>query len=572
VNSRVSAGILLYRFEDGRLEVLLGHPGGPWARAKDAGHWSIPKGEVDVDGEDLLEVARREFAEETGHPVPPGAILRPLGDTRQKGGKLVHAWAAEGDLDPAAATSNTFEMEWPPGSGQRVAFPEFDRVEWFSAAEGRIRLKEAQGVFIDRLEAVLGSWRPTPGYHALMQPTFADLQPAPPDSILGLTEQFKVDARSHKISLASGVYVDESGITPVLESVSAAERRILEAQTTKLYKPIAGDPAYTDAVRALIFGTDHAALAAGRVETLHTPGGTGALRVAADLIRRLRPASTVWLSSPTWPNHPHVFEAAGLSTRAYPYLDAGASGLDLPGMLDALAKGRPGDVVVLHACCHNPSGVDPSPSQWAAIAELVDERGLWPLLDFAYQGFGDGLREDAVGLLAVAARSRGMLVASSFSKNFSLYNERVGALSIVADSPSEASVLLSHAKAVVRSNYSNPPAHGGEIVATILLDHGLRERWEAEVTVMRERIGDNRRRFVAALLAAGVALDPAPLLRERGMFSLLGMTAEQVDRLKREHGVYVVGHGRVNVAGLTSTNIGPACAAIAAVIDRRRDP
>jgi aspartate/tyrosine/aromatic aminotransferase len=408
--------------------------------------------------------------------------------------------------------------------------------------------------------------RAAPGYDATMQPTFADLQPAPPDSILGLAEQFKADARSHKISLASGVYVDESGTTPVLQSVSEAERRILDAQTTKLYKPIAGDPAYTDAVRSLIFGPGHAALAAGRVETLHAPGGTGALRVAADLIRRLRPTSTVWLSSPTWPNHPNIFEGAGLQMRTFPYLDASGGGLDLEGLLGALGQASLGDVVVLHACCHNPSGVDPSPAQWTAVADVIAERGLWPLLDFAYQGFGDGLHEDAAGLLAVAARARDLLVASSFSKNFSLYNERVGALSIMAGNPIEASTLLSHAKAVVRSNYSNPPAHGGEIVATILLDPPLRARWEAEVSAMRERISGNRRRFVDGLEAAGVAIDPKPLLRQRGMFSLLGMTADQVARLKQDHAVYVVGKGRVNVAGLTNANIGPASAAIAAVL------
>jgi aspartate/tyrosine/aromatic aminotransferase len=399
-----------------------------------------------------------------------------------------------------------------------------------------------------------------------MQPSFADLQPAPPDSILGLAEQFKTDPREHKISLASGVYVDESGTTPVLESVSEAERRILEAQTTKLYKPIAGDPAYTDAVKKLFFGPDLEALGAGRVETLHTPGGTGALRVAADLIARLRPAGTVWLSSPTWPNHPNIFEGAGLQVRSYPYLDAMAEGLDVEGMLGALGQAASGDVVVLHACCHNPSGVDPTAEQWSAIADIVAARGLWPLLDFAYQGFGDGLREDAAGLLTVAARVRDLLVASSFSKNFSLYNERVGALSIMAGNPSQAGVLLSHAKAVVRSNYSNPPAHGGEIVATILLDPPLRAQWEGEVSAMRERIAGNRRRFVAGLGVAGVAIDPQPLLRQRGMFSLLGMTAEQVARLKEDHAVYVVGRGRVNVAGLTSTNIGPASAAIAAVL------
>lgn len=399
-----------------------------------------------------------------------------------------------------------------------------------------------------------------------MQPSFADLQPAPPDSILGLSEQFKVDPRNGKINLASGVYVDETGTTAVLEVVRDAEWRVLERQTSKLYKPIAGDPAYTRTVRELVFGPDHPALAAGRVETLHTPGGTGALRVAADLIRRLQPGTSVWLSDPTWPNHPQIFEAAGLPTRTYPYLDAAAAGLDLEGMLATLSGAAPGDVVVLHGCCHNPSGVDPAPDQWATIAALIAERGLWPLLDFAYQGLGDGLRQDAAGLLAVALRSGRVLVASSFSKNFSLYNERTGALSIQAASPAEAGVLLSHAKAVVRSNYSNPPAHGGEIVATILLDPVLRARWEGEVRAMRERITANRRRFVAGLEAAGVALDAAALLRQRGMFSLLGMTSEQVARLQGEFGVYVVGRGRVNVAGLTDANIGPASAAIAAVL------
>ncbi|MGH2407439.1 MAG: aromatic amino acid transaminase [Candidatus Limnocylindrales bacterium] len=403
-----------------------------------------------------------------------------------------------------------------------------------------------------------------------MQPSFADLEPAAPDSILGLAEQFKVDARPHKISLASGVYVDESGTTPVLQTVSEAERRILDAQTTKLYKPIAGDPAYTDAVRRLIFGAEHAALAADRVETLHTPGGTGALRVAADLIRRVRPESTVWLSTPTWPNHPQVFESAGLATRSYPYLDASAATLDIDGLLGALAGAEPGDVVVLHACCHNPSGVDPSPEDWAAIASIIGERGLWPLLDFAYQGFGDGLLEDAAGLVAIAAAAPNVLVASSFSKNFSLYNERVGALSIVAASPNQAVTLLSHAKAVVRSNYSNPPAHGGEIVATILLDPALRARWEAEVTGMRTRITENRGRLVDGLAGAGAPLDPVPLKRQRGMFSLLPMTADQVARLKEEYGVYVVGRGRINVAGLTNANIGPATAAIAEVLGESR--
>jgi aspartate/tyrosine/aromatic aminotransferase len=407
------------------------------------------------------------------------------------------------------------------------------------------------------------------GYDARMTSAFADLQPAPPDSILGLAEAFRADPRPGKISLASGVFVDERGITPVLDTVTEAEQRILDAQTTKLYKPIVGDPAYTDAVRDLLFGADHPLLAAGRVQTLHAPGGTGALRVAADLFHRLRPEATVWLSTPTWPNHPQVFAAAGLQTRAYSYLHPTTGGLDLAALIGSLVDASPGDVVVLHGCCHNPSGVDPTPEQWAALAVVLRDRELLPLVDFAYQGFGDGLREDARGLLAVAAESPEFLVASSFSKNFALYAERVGALSIVGADAREAEVLMSHAKSVVRSLYSNPPAHGGEVVATILLDPALRGRWEAEVAGMRDRINGNRERFVDGLRAADAPFDPTPLLRQRGMFSLLDMTVAQVFRLRDEAAIYLVGAGRVNVAGLTTSNLEPVCAAIAAVMRGR---
>lgn len=403
-----------------------------------------------------------------------------------------------------------------------------------------------------------------PRYHPPM-PIFAGLAPLPPDPILGLTEEYTRDPRPGKVTLASGVYVDETGITPVLPSVAEAERRILAAQTTKLYKPIAGDPAYLRAVRGLVFGPEHPAIAEGRVETLHTPGGTGALRVAADLIRRLRPGATVHVSTPTWPNHPQIFAAAGLATASYPYLDAATGTLDAEGMLAGLAAAAPGDVVLLHACCHNPSGVDPAPELWARIAAVVAERDLLPLLDFAYQGFGDGLAEDAVALRAFVRSGAELLVASSFSKNFALYDERVGALSIVGRTREETTAVLSHAKAAVRANYSNPPAHGGEVVATILADAELRTRWESEVTEMRGRIHGNRRAFVAGLGAEGAA-GWEKLLAQRGMFSLLGMSAEQVRRLKDEHGVYVVGGGRVNVAGLTQANLGPACRAIATVL------
>jgi aspartate aminotransferase len=297
---------------------------------------------------------------------------------------------------------------------------------------------------------------------------------------------------------------------------------------------------------------------------MHTPGGTGALRVAGDLVKALRPTAAIWLSSPTWPNHPQVFEAAGLPVRTYPYLGEDGE-LDVDAMLGVLRAVPGGDVVLLHACCHNPTGIDPTPEQWEAIADAVSGAGALPLLDFAYQGFADGLIEDATGLRAMLAREGTMFVASSFSKNFALYDERVGALSIVGADATETSTLLSHAKAVIRSNYSNPPAHGGEIVATVLADQELRRRWIDEVGTMRDRINGNRARFVAGLEAAGAAGDHRALMRQRGMFSLLPLGVERVARLRDEFGLYVVGSGRVNVAGLTAENLEPVCRALAAV-------
>jgi aspartate/tyrosine/aromatic aminotransferase len=393
---------------------------------------------------------------------------------------------------------------------------------------------------------------------------FADLEPRPPDAILGLMERFRADDRPDKVSLASGVYVDESGTTPVLDTVREAETRILAMQTTKVYKPIGGDPAYTRPVRDLVFGAAHPAVTGGLVETVHTPGGTGALRVAADLVAGIEPGAAVWLSTPTWPNHPQVFAAAGMPIRSYPYLGEDGE-LDLETMLGVLRSVPAGDVVVLHGCCHNPTGIDPAPEQWGRIADTLADAGALPLLDFAYQGFADGLVEDARGLVALLARERTMLVASSFSKNFALYDERVGALSIVGADADETATLLSHAKAVIRANYSNPPAHGGEIVATVLADEGLRARWMDEVGMMRDRINGNRARFVAGLKAAGAPGEHEGLLRQRGMFSLLPLGEERVARLRDEFGVYVVGKGRVNVAGLTESNLEPVCRAIAAV-------
>ena len=394
---------------------------------------------------------------------------------------------------------------------------------------------------------------------------FADLEPRPPDAILGLMERFRADDRPAKVSLASGVYADESGVTPVLDTVREAEARILARQTTKVYKPIGGDPAYTRAVRELVFGADHPALTGGRVETVHTPGGTGALRVAGDLVAGVNPGAAIWLSTPTWPNHPQVFSAAGLPLRSYPYLGQDGE-LDLETMLNVLRSVPAGDVVLLHGCCHNPTGIDPTADDWARIADTIVSTGALPLVDFAYQGFADGLAQDATGLLTLVERGITMFVATSYSKNFALYDERVGALGIVGAHPDEAAVLLSHAKSVIRSNYSNPPAHGGEIVATVLADAQLRQRWVGEVGMMRDRINGNRAKFVGELTAAGAG-DHERLLRQRGMFSLLPLGTERVARLRDEFGIYLVGKGRVNVAGLTEQNLEPVCRAIAAVTE-----
>lgn len=393
---------------------------------------------------------------------------------------------------------------------------------------------------------------------------FTDLEPRAPDAILGLMERFRADERPHKVSLASGVYVDESGTTPVLATVREAETRILAQQTTKVYKPIDGDPAYLRPVRDLVFGAGHPAVSAGCVELLHTPGGTGALRVAGDLLHALRPGASVWLSTPTWPNHPQVFEAAALPIRTYPYLGADGE-LDLGAMVGVLRAVPAGDLVVLHGCCHNPTGIDPTPEQWSVIADALAASGALPLLDFAYQGFADGLSDDARGLMKLLESGRTMFVASSFSKNFALYDERVGALSIVGADATETAALLSHAKGVVRANYSNPPAHGGEIVATILADDELRARWIEEVSVMRGRINGNRHTFVAGLQAAGAPGNHEGLMRQRGMFSLLPLGEERVARLREEFAIYVVGRGRINVAGITEANLAPVCRAVAAV-------
>ena len=393
------------------------------------------------------------------------------------------------------------------------------------------------------------------------------LTPAAPDPILGLSEAFKADTRPDKVNLSVGVYVDDSGVTPVIPSVLEAERRLLAKAGSKGYLPIDGRPGYKAAVRDLIFGTDHEIVTSGRSATAQTPGGTGALRVAADFLLQSGSSKTIWLSEPTWPNHPQLFSMAGFALRSYPYLDESGRKLDVGKLLGALRTAVPGDVVLLHGSCHNPSGVDPDQETWAAIGEIIAERELIPIVDFAYQGFGFGLREDADWLAGLARPGLEFLVCTSYSKNFALYNERVGALTIVAADPARAAAALSHLKITIRSNYSNPPAHGGDIVETILTDAALRALWEVDLAVMRNRILGNRAVLVEALDAADVPGNWDPIRHQRGMFALLGLSAGQVASLRDDFGVYVVGRGRINVAGLTPANLPRVVAAVKAVIE-----
>ena len=395
---------------------------------------------------------------------------------------------------------------------------------------------------------------------------FETITPAPPDPILGLTEAFNKDANPNKVNLGQGVYKDADGNTPVLHSVKSAEARMLDNEKTKDYLNIAGLAAYGRAVQELIFGAEHAIVREGRAVTAQAPGGTGALRVAADFVAKMKPGARVWASEPTWPNHPSVFKAAGLEVKSYPYFDAATNGVAFDAMLAALREIPEGDVLLLHGCCHNPTGVDLSADQWRAVVEVARARKLLPLIDFAYQGFATGLREDAEGIGIVAAGVPELLVASSYSKNFGLYSERVGALTLVAASADAAQASLSHIKTVIRSNYSNPPQHGAAIVATVLADPALRAEWELEVAAMRDRINTMRHLFVETLNEKGVDRDFTFIARQRGMFSFSGLSPEQIKALRERHAVYAVGSGRFSVAGMTEHNMDYLCTAIADVL------
>ena len=395
---------------------------------------------------------------------------------------------------------------------------------------------------------------------------FDTLDMAPPDAILGLAETFKKDPNPNKIDLTIGVYKDADGNTPIFSAVKKAEKRLLTDETTKSYLSIEGSQAYAEKVQQLLFGADHEIVSSHRAVTAHTPGGTGGLRVAADLIHSLRPGATIWLSEPTWPNHPGIFQAAGLTIKTYPYYDDEAKSLKFDAMLAALETASEEDLILLHACCHNPTGLDPTPDQWTQLAALTKKRGLLPFVDFAYEGLGDGLDEDAAGLRALCSENPELIVISSFSKNFGLYRERTGALTIVTKSQKAGEAVLSHMKRTIRCMYSNPPAHGALIVTTIFDDPDLRAEWEAELRGMCARIHDMRELFVRTLKDKGVKEDFSFLTRQRGMFSYSGLSPEQVDALREKHSVYIVRSGRINVAAMTPANMDTLCNALAAVL------
>ena len=397
---------------------------------------------------------------------------------------------------------------------------------------------------------------------------FAAVEMAPRDPILGLNEAFNADARSNKVNLGVGVYCDDNGKIPLLAAVRAAEKTRLEAMPARGYQPIEGSASYNQAVQNLLFGTESALLKDGRVVTIEALGGTGALKVGADYLRRLLPTAAVYISDPSWENHRALFESAGFRVENYPYYDAATRGVAFDAMKAALSGLPAGSIVVLHACCHNPTGADLSEAQWTEVVETVRVRGLVAFIDMAYQGFADGIEPDALALKLFAASGLQFFVSSSFSKSFSLYGERVGALSIVTASKEESARVMSQVKRVVRTNYSNPPTHGGAVVAAVLSSPELRAMWEEELAGMRERIRAMRSGLVDKLKARNVAQDFSFVARQRGMFSYTGLTADQVERLKSEFGIYAVSTGRICLAALNTKNLDYVADAIAAVIKK----
>lgn len=394
---------------------------------------------------------------------------------------------------------------------------------------------------------------------------FGNLQALPADPILGLLAKYRDDANPQKIDLGVGVYKDEAGHTAVLNCVKKAEKYRLDNEDTKVYIGPTGSDLFNTEMSKLIFGSD-SVLDLGRSRTISTPGGTGSLRVAGEFIRACRSGATIWVSNPTWANHTGLFTEAGLNVKTYPYYDYENKCLDFDGMLEQLKQVSSNDVVLLHACCHNPSGMDLSQEQWQQVAEVAKSVGFLPLIDMAYQGFGDGLDEDAYGVRLMAETVDELILCSSCSKNFGLYRERIGACTIIASSPSAADIASSVLLSVVRTLYSMPPAHGAALVETILSSDELRHEWYGELKEMRDRINGNRCLIVDKLAENGVTRDFSHITRQKGMFSFLGITPEQVQRLQDEFSIYMVGSSRMSIAGIAKSNVDYLAQSIAKVL------
>ncbi|MFO1278526.1 MAG: amino acid aminotransferase [Burkholderiaceae bacterium] len=395
---------------------------------------------------------------------------------------------------------------------------------------------------------------------------FTAVEMAPRDPILGLNEQFAADTNPNKVNLGVGVYFDDNGKLPLLQCVQAAEKTMMEKPAARGYLPIDGIAAYDAAVKSLVFGADSEPVKSGRIATVQAIGGTGGLKIGADFLKKLDPAAKVLISDPSWENHRALFTNAGFVVESYRYYDAARRGVNFDGMLADLSAATPGTIVLLHACCHNPTGYDITPAQWDQVIAVVKAKQLVPFLDMAYQGFGNGIAEDGAVIGKFVAAGLDFFVSTSFSKSFSLYGERVGALSVLCSGKEEADRVLSQLKIVIRTNYSNPPIHGGAVVAAVLGNPELRALWEKELADMRVRIKAMRQKLVDGLKAAGVQQDMSFITTQIGMFSYSGLTKDQMVRLRNEFGVYGTDTGRMCVAALNSKNIDHVCQAIAKVV------
>lgn len=385
---------------------------------------------------------------------------------------------------------------------------------------------------------------------------FETLKPVGMDPILGLMAAFRADTREQKIDLGVGVYQDDRGRTPVMTSVKEAEGKLMELELTKSYQGIAGDPDYNQRMLQLLFGADHSILSSGRVKTIQAPGGSGALRVGAEVIQRATPNAKLWVGVPTWPNHIPLLGSAGFEIEEYPYYDMATHQIDSDAMMETLRQVPAGDMVLLHGCCHNPTGADLSNEQWDQIADLALERGFIPFIDTAYQGLGNGLNEDAYGMRMMAERLPELVIASSCSKNFGLYRERTGSITFIAENPQQVDIVASQAMSIARQIYSMPPAHGALLVSLILGDDQLRANWQAELEEVRLRIKSMRSLLTSGIQGNSAGIDFSHIEQQNGMFSFLGISSTQLERLREEFGIYIVSSTRVNLAGINSSNIG----------------